>query len=194
MNDQIKKHVATFTKDLGSDIIQIANTYFMYIAQNLIMYDGHKIPVNVIRNDMAKVEYVEFLDISILRKAVGPIHFITLNRFYNFDNMLLVSSENFIFTNEYDIFNKVIKYIQREQGEIFKIDKDREYILFEIKDKNDIISIDFMYLKEEDGFIIEVSKPLKYTEYTSEYDKFAKKFIIHFKPKNQSIAIDLATF
>ncbi len=158
------------------------------------MFDGHKIPVNVIRNDMAKVEYVEFLDISILRKAVGPIHFITLNRIYNFNDSLYVSSENFIFTNDYDIFNKVIKYIQREQGEIFDIDEDREYILFKIRDVNGVynsISIDFMYLKEEDGFIIEVSKVLKYTE---EYDKFAKKFIIHFKPKNQSIAIDLATF
>ena len=194
MNDAIKKHVAKFTKDIGS--IQILNTYFIYINASIIMFNGHEIPVIVYRNDMAKVECVEFLDIPILRAAVGPIHFISLNRIYNFDDSLYVSSENFIFTPDYDIFEKVIKFIERYGGHIYEIDEDKEYILFSIDgiDTKNHICIDIMYLKEEDGFIYEVSKILKHTPYSTEYDKFASNFITEFKPKNQSISIDLATF
>jgi hypothetical protein len=158
------------------------------------MFDGHKIVVNVQRNDMAKVECIEFLDVLTLRKAIGPVHFISLNRIYNFDILLCVSSETFIFTKDYDIFDKLLKFIQREQGTIFDIDEDKDYILFTIKGEDYQISIDIMYLTVEDGFIIEISKILPHFKYGKIYDQFVSNFFREFKPKNQSISIDLASF
>lgn len=196
MTEKLKKmHIAKYTKDLGSDVIQILNTYFMYISPNLLMFDGHKIAVNVERNDMAKVECVEFLDALSLRKAIGPVHFISLNRIYNFDISLYVSSENFIFTKDYNISDKLPKFIQREQGTI--IDINNEYILCTIQGEEDIpnqIVINIMYLTVEDGFIVEISKILQHFKYGKKYDEFVSNFIKEFKPKNQSISIDLASF
>ena len=188
MNDALKNHVAKYTKDHGS--IQILNTYFMYMSPSSVMFDGHTIPVIVYRNDMAKVECIEFLDIPILRASVGPIHFISLNRIYNFDDSLNVSSENFIFTKDYNVFEKIIRFIERYGGNI--IDINKEYILFTIDQDNESIKnhicINIMYLKYEDGFILEVSKML---QYCPEYDKFASNFIKEFKPMHQTIAIAL---
>jgi len=197
MNDGLKRHVAKYTREHAYDNIQIMNTYFMYISPTIVMYDGHKLAVNVYRNDMAKVECVEFLDVTALRKAIGPVHFISLNRIYNFDDSLYVSSENYIFTKDYDIVDKVIKFIERQQGKIFEIDEDREYILFSIKGQDEItyqVSIEIMYLNLEDGFIVEISKILKYTTYGKIHDEFVSNFMMEFKPQNQSKSIDLASF
>ena len=188
MNDALKTHVAKYTRDLGSNQIQILNTYFIFISSAVVMFDGHIIHVNVIRNEMAKVECIEFLDIPILRASVGPIHFISLNRIYNFDESLHVSSENFIFTKDYFIFEKIIRFIERYGGNI--IDSTKECILFTIDQTNEIC-INIMYLSFEDGFIVEVSKT---QEYIPEYDTFASNFIKEFKPMHQTIAIGLASF
>ena len=191
------------TKDLGPNIIQILNTYFIYISESILMFNGQSIPVLIKRNDMAKVEEVKFLNIPILRKAVGPVHFISLNRIYNFDINLYVSSENFTFTKDYDIKEKIKPFIESNVGTVNEV--DNEFILFTIRGPDGtehIFSIDILYLDLEDGFIIEVSKVQqpkvqgqpKVLQYGTIYDEFVSKFMREFKPINQPIAIGLETF
>jgi hypothetical protein len=135
------------------------------MSETTLMFNGQSIPVSIKRNDMAKVEQVNFLNVPLLRKAIGPIHFISLNRIYNFDINLYVSSENFTFTKDYNIKEKIKIFIERHVGTVHEVDKedkvDNKFILFTIRGPDGtehIFSIDILYLDIEDGFIIEVSK------------------------------------
>jgi hypothetical protein len=163
---------------------------------------------------MAKVEEVEFLNIPILRKAVGPVHFISLNRIYNFDINLYVSSENFTFTKDYNIKEKIKPFIESNVGTVNEV--DNEFILFTIRGPDGtehIFSIDILYLDIEDGFIIEVSKVqdsmaqdsmaqdsmaqdsmAQGQQYEQIYNEFVSNFMKEFKPSNQPLAIGLETF
>ena len=202
------------TRDLGPNVIQILNTYFIYMSETILMFNGQSIPVLIKRNDMAKVEEVEFLNIPILRKAVGPVHFISLNRIYNFDINLYVSSENFTFTKDYNIKEKIKPFIESNVGTVNEV--DNEFILFTIRGPDGtehIFSIDILYLDIEDGFIIEVSKVqdsmaqdsmaqdsmaqdsmAQGQQYEQIYNEFVSNFMKEFKPSNQPLAIGLETF
>lgn len=199
------------TRDLGPNVIQILNTYFIYMSETILMFNGQSIPVLIKRNDMAKVEEVEFLNIPILRKAVGPVHFISLNRIYNFDINLYVSSENFTFTKDYNIKEKIKPFIESNVGTVNEV--DNEFILFTIRGPDGtehIFSIDILYLDIEDGFIIEVSKVQdsmaqdlmaqdlttqdSMAQYEQIYNEFVSNFMKEFKPSNQPLAIGLETF
>ena len=190
--------VSRNTRDLDN-VIQILNTYFIYMSETILMFNGQSIPVLIKRNDMAKVEQVEFLNIPLLRKAIGPVHFISLNRIYNFDINLYVSSEHFTFTKDYDIKEKIKSFIERHVGTVDEV--DNEFILFTIRGPDGteyIFSIDILYLDIEDGFIIEVSKVqmlnVQQQQYGTIYDEFVTNFMREFKPINQPIAIGLETF
>jgi len=188
--------VSRNTRDLGPNVIQILNTYFIYMSETILMFNGQSIPVLIKRNDMAKVEEVEFLNIPILRKAVGPVHFISLNRIYNFDINLYVSSENFTFTKDYNIKEKIKPFIESNVGTVNEV--DNEFILFTIRGPDGtehIFSIDILYLDIEDGFIIEVSKVQdSMAQYEQIYNEFVSNFMKEFKPSNQPLAIGLETF
>ena len=192
------------TWDLGPNVIQILNTYFIYMSETTLMFNGQSIPVSIKRNDMAKVEQVNFLNVPLLRKAIGPVHFISLNRIYNFDINLYVSSENFTFTKDYNIKEKITSFIERHVGTDNEV--NNEFILFTIRGPDGtehIFSIDILYLDIEDGFIIEVSKiqvsmaqisNVEQNQYEQIYDEFVSNFMKEFKPKNQPIAIGLESF
>jgi len=192
------------TWDLGPNVIQILNTYFIYMSETILMFNGQSIPVSIKRNDMAKVEQVDFLNVPLLRKAIVPVHFISLNRIYNFDINLYVSSENFTFTKDYNIKEKITSFIERHVGTVEEL--DNTFILFTIRGPDGtehIFSIDILYLDIEDGFIIEVSKiqvsmaqmsNVEQNQYEQIYDEFVSNFMKEFKPKNQPIAIGLESF
>jgi hypothetical protein len=162
--------------------IKIQNTRFIIITNTTLLYNGKSIEV-VIHYFSDYSLCVEFIDVFVLRKIIGPIHFIQLNKIYVFDiNLNVDDLDHLYFSTKSikEIIHELEEFIETTNGKIVKRDEHNEWLMVKCENKT-LVTFNILTMDVENGFIVELSSTLKYP-YQKEYTQYAKIFDIYFIP------------
>ena len=163
--------------------VRIQGIVFVIIDDTALLYNGQSIPVHI-RYFTPTSLAVEFTDVPAMRRIVGPIHFIQLNKIYVFDIELDVDDINHLyFTTDSDtkIMENLKCFIDLYNGKI--VEEDEDWIMVRCLN-NALVTFTLHHMDLENGYVVELAKTLsKYNIYQKEYDYYANLFDIAFNPK-----------
>ena len=155
--------------------IRILRTVFDIVDESTLSFNGQLIPVL-----QCDTHIVEFLNVPEMRKIVGPIHFIQLNKIYGFDIDLDIDElDHLYFTTETieQIIYNLFQFIELYNGKI--VEHDDEFIT--VKFGTLIIHFIIHKMEDENGYIVEMASTVKYNPYNKEFTYYAKLFDCAFK-------------
>jgi hypothetical protein len=162
--------------------VRIQRTVFVIVDDTTLSYNGESIPVHI-RYFTPTSLVVEFTDVPAIRRIVGPVHFIQLNKIYVFDIELDIDDlDHLYFTTESNkqIVENLICFIKLYNGTI--VEHFEDWIVVRCHNKA-LITFTLHRMEMENGYVVELSSTLKHNLYSNEYNYYATLFDVTFNPK-----------
>ena len=155
--------------------IRILRTVFAIVDDSTVSFNGHMIPVL-----QCDTHIVKFLNVPEMRKIVGPIYFIQLNKIYRFDIDLDIDELDHLYftTNSIEqIIYTLFQFIDLYNGKI--VEHDDDFIM--VKFGKSLINFTLHKMNVENGYVVEMADTVKYNPYHNEYFYYANLFDCSFK-------------